>query len=379
MKFTSKPGPHILPNTGKPKSRNSEILKTVLIALAFVAVWSVVNRFIVFGPAMGIHVILILVTAVVSALFAHTCFYMLFDWLDKKPFASFKERFQSTIPRTKVGAPLVTALIMGLAVQPAVPLYVVFVAVFFAEIIGKLIYGGYGQNIFNPVAVGLIFIALAFQGTEITTWYIADVVTGPTPLAALNAANWHLQSGELQAFITAQGGLWQMLLGTVYGSFGETARLALLIAFGYMAYKKVLDWVMPAFYLGTIFVITLVYGLMIGGGFLYPIVHLLTGGVIFGSVFLITDPVTTPINRQGKAIFAIFMAMFTLLIRFNSSHMEGVAFSVLLMNMFVPLIDSKTAAVTTAKPKKINLAVAGMFGIAAVVVIGFTVLMTTFN
>jgi len=378
MKFTSKPGPHILANGKKPKSRNSEILKTVLIALGFVAVWAIINRFIVFGPAMGIHVILILVTAVVSSLFAHTIFYLFFDWMDKKKFGSFKERFMSTIPRTKGGAPFVTALILGLAVQPAVPLYVVFVAVLFAEIIGKLIYGGYGQNIFNPVAVGLIFIALAFQGTAISTWYIADVVTGPTPLAGLNEANWILDSGALQGFVSDQGGLLSMLLGTVRGSFGETARLGLLLALGFLIYKKALDWVLPVFYLGTIFVITLVYGLIIGAGVLYPVVHLLTGGVIFGSVFLITDPVTTPINRQGKAIFAIFLAMFTLLIRFNSSHMEGVAFSVLLMNMFVPLIDSKTSAIMN-QPKRINRAVLGMFGIAAVVVLGFTILTNTFS
>ena len=362
----------------KTKSRNAIMQNNVLKALSFVALWSIANRFIVFGPAVGIHVILILVTAVVSSLTAHTSFYLFFDWLDKKPFETFKERFAATIPRTLGGAPLVTALILGLAVQPGIALYVLFVAVFFAEVIGKLLYGGYGQNIFNPVAVGLIFIALAFGGTTISTWYLPEAVTGATPLRYLNEANWILTPDGVWDFIAYQGGLLNMFAGLVRGSFGETARFALLLALGYLIYKKALDWVLPLFYLGSIFMIALLQGLVVGAGFMYPVVHLLTGGVIFGAVFLITDPVTTPINRQGKMIFAIFMAMFTLLIRFNSSHMEGVAFSVLLMNMFVPLIDTKTANVTTSQPQKKIQSIMVVFGIAAVVVLGFTFLMNTF-
>ena len=353
-------------------ARNKTKLSIVTHALLFVVLSAVLNSYFLFGTAAAIHAVLIIVTAVVSAFFAHTIFYMFFDGLEKTKFSSFAERIKSTVPRTLTGAPLVTALIIGLGVQPSVPLYVVGVATILAEILVKLLFGGFGQNIFNPAAFAFLFIAVSFGNTAIVTPYLPDVMSSATPLAGLNAANWIMTAQEAQNFVVHTGGLGRMLVGQVPGSLGETSRLAMLIACAYITLRKAADWVLPTVYLVTIFIITFIYALIIGTDvLLYPVIHLLTGGVIFGAVFMATDPITTPKNKTGKIIWAIGLAMFTLLIRFNSGHSEGVSFSILLMCILTPLIDTKT---TSEKAKK-AMPVIVTFIVAVGVVIGLTLLM----
>ena len=377
MNFQLKPRPHMRGNTGKTRSKNLQMLDAVTHALLFVVAWSIVNRYLLFGMEVAIHIVISLVVAVLSGLFAHTIFYMFMDSLEKVKFESFMARIKSTWPRTMGGAPYVTALIVAIGVRDNIPLYVLGLAVIFTEIFVKLVFGGFGNNIFNPAAFAFVFILLAFGGTTLGE-NLPDIVTSATPLSGLKANGWTMTLHEAYRWVETTGGLGRMLVGLVPGSTGETARLASLIALCYLIYKKALDWVLPIFYLGTIFIITFIYGLIIGAGILYPVIHLLTGGVVFGAVFMATDPVTTPINRQGKMIWAICLALCTLLIRFNASHTEGVALSLLLMNMFVPFIDTQTANITTKNTGKKVLSVFITFVVATVVVIGFTMLRKAF-
>ena len=375
MNFPLKVYPHIRGNR-----TNNDILSVVIKAALFVAVWAVYNRFVFYGVETGVHVVLMIVTACLAGTFAHIGFNMFFDAMEKKRFASFGERILPYTYKIKNGETIVTGLILSLAMQPTAHIYVVAIVVIFAEVFGKLIYGGYGQNIFNPVAVGLIFNALTFGGTVLTVPlpYVTDALSQATPLAGLNTFNWIMTPTQAENFLYTNGGVLRMLLGLVHGSVGETSRLALLLALGYMIYKKVADWTIPAFYIGSVFLITLIYGLYIGAGLWYPIIHLLTGGLIFGATFLATDPVTTPLTRQGKAVFGILLAMFTLLIRFTSSHAEGVAFSILLVNMLVPFIDQKMYGITSIDINKKKLSVSIAFISATVIVIGFTILTNVF-
>lgn len=369
MKFPFRQGPHLRDNF-----KNDKMQTTMLKALLFVTGWSILNRFVFFGAEVAIHIAMMLIVASAGGLVTHILFHMLFDKLEKKKFASFKERFFSAKSKVKGGAPFITAIILVLAMQPHTPLYVALMTIVFAELFAKLLFGGYGQNIFNPVAVGLIFNALTFGGTTLTAG-LPDAFTMATPLVGLNAANWYMTSQQAALFIASYGGILPMFLGLVPGSVGEVSRFAILLAFAYMAYKKVLDWRLTAFYLGAIIFITTIIGFIIGAGLWYPLVNLLSGAVIFGAVFMATDPVTTPVNRQGKMIFAIFLAMLTLLIRFNSNHLEGFAFSLLIMNMFVPYIDTLTSNVTSENINKKFVSVAASFAVAAIVVVGFTMVM----
>ena len=378
MNFQIKPRPHIRGSEGNTRSKNKQMLDAVTHALLFVAAWAIVNRYVLFGMEAAMHIVLVIITAVLSGLLAHTVFYLFMDGLEKVQYDSFSARLKTTWPKTMMGAPYVTALIVAMIVRVDVPLYVVGIAVFFSEIFVKLVFGGFGNNIFNPAAFAFVFITISYGGTTLTVPYLPDVVSGATPLAGLNMNGWTMTLQEAYRWVVTTGGLGRMLVGVVPGAIGETARLAALIALVYLIYKKAIDWILPLFYLGTVFIITLIYGLIIGAGILYPLIHLLTGGVIFEAVFMATDPVTTPINRQGKAIWAMGLAMFTLLIRFNANHFEGVALSLLLMNMMVPFIDTKTANITTADKNKKVLSLVLSFVIMTVVVIGFTMLRKAF-
>lgn len=365
MNFPLKPAPHV-----KAKRTNASILRVVIQAALFVAFWSVYNRFAVFGIGAAIHVVLMVITATATGTFAHFIFDFAMAKLEKRPFdiEPFKKRFRN-------GETIVTGLILAIAMQPGAHLYAVIINTLFAEIFGKLIYGGYGQNIFNPVAVGLIFNALTFGGTALTPGWIAgaDVTTGPTPLASLNAHGWYMTPAQVSHYFAYVGGAGRMFLGMVRGSVGETSRLALTLALIYMVYRKAADWVIPVFYIGSIFFMTAIYGAIIGAGIWYPFVHLLTGGIFLGGVFLATDPVTTPITRQGRAIFGILLAFLTLMIRFNSGHAEGVAFSILLMNILVAIIDSKTGGITSANIGKKHSSIAITFVASTLVLILFTI------
>lgn len=365
MNFPLKSAPHV-----RAKRTNSNIIFDVILAALFVALWAIYNRFAVFGVGAAVHIVLMIITGTTAGTFAHFIFDFAMAKLEKKPFdsAPFKKRFKN-------GETVVTGLILAIAMQPGAHLYVVAINAIFAEIFGKLIYGGYGQNIFNPVAVGLIFNALTFGGTVLFAPWIpnAVVTTGPTPLVALNAAGWNMTPTDIYYYFNELGGALRMFLGMVRGSVGETSRLALTIALIYMVYKKAADWVIPVFYIGSIFVMTAIYGAIIGAGAWYPFVHLLTGGIFLGGVFLATDPVTTPITRQGRAIFGILLAFFTLMIRFNSGHAEGVAFSILIMNILVAIIDSKTGGITSANIGKKHTSIAITFAASTAILILFTI------
>ncbi|MCL1995362.1 MAG: RnfABCDGE type electron transport complex subunit D [Defluviitaleaceae bacterium] len=368
MKFPLKSAPHI-----QGKTKNSNILATVLKAALFVAVWSIFNRFFVFGIETALHIVFMIIAACAAGTAAHVIFYYLGTLKNNDfNFSKFTQKFTT-------GETVVTGLILALAMQSTSHLYAVVIVTLFAEIMGKLIFGGYGQNIFNPIAVGLVFNALAFGGTTLTVGALPDIVSAATPLAWLNSQNWIINPYTANNFILSSGGVLSMFLGTIpafvgAGAIGETSRLALVLALCYMCYKKAADWTTPVIYVGVVFIIAAVYGFFIGAGFWYPVIHILTGGVIFGAVFLASDSVTIPFNRQGKAIFAILLAMFTMLIRFNTSHVEGVAFSIILMNMMVPFIDSKTLNITSKKIGAKVASVAITFAVALIFVVGFTIL-----
>ena len=144
------------------------------------------------------------------------------------------------------------------------------------------------------------------------------------------------------------GGLGTLFTGWYAGAIGETSALLILIVGAVLAYRQVIDWRVPVVYLGAIFVFTAIIAAFCGigsynglPGFIwYPLVHLLSGGVVFGAVFMLTDPVTSPTSAQGRVLFALGAAILTVLIRMKANLPEGCLFSILIMNMLTPLIES---------------------------------------
>ena len=138
--------------------------------------------------------------------------------------------------------------------------------------------------------------------------------------------------------------LGSAFIGSIPGSLGETSALALLIGGLYLIYKGHVDWKIPGTYLGTVFLITTIIGLSTGQGMLYPMFHLLTGGLLLGAFFMATDWVTRPITKKGRLVFGLGCGILTVLIRIYGGYPEGVCYSILLMNCATPLIDRYTKA-----------------------------------
>lgn len=238
----------------------------------------------------------------------------------------------------------VTAIIITLMVPITMRPYAVVVSTAFAIIFGKMLFGGFGHNIFNPAAVGRAVIFASFTGAT------TDLVTSATPTTAIASTYGWLPStaDQLQAFLDTYGGWGSLILGTYPGAIGETFTVAIVLLGIYLVYRQIIDWRVPVVYLGTIFVMTFVVAILTGvnsyngvpGWLWYPFMHLLLGGVVFGGVFMLTDPVTSPTCAAGRTIFAMGAAILTVLIRLTANLPEGCLYSILLMNMFTPMIET---------------------------------------
>ncbi len=237
---------------------------------------------------------------------------------------------------------VVTGILIAFNCPSSIPFWMVIVGDAFAILIAKQCFGGIGQNFVNPAIAGRIFMLLSFK--QMTQWTqpgagfmnLAGVqaITGATPLAA--------SAEELPS-------LWEMFIGMRGGCLGETCIAALLIGFIYLLIKKVISPVIPCFYIGTVAVIMLIYG---KGDLTFTAYQLLSGGLVLGAVFMATDYTTSPISRKGKIIYAIGCGLLTSLIRLFGSLPEGVSYSIILMNIFTPLIERFTTPKPFGTPKK---------------------------
>ena len=235
------------------------------------------------------------------------------------------------------GSAFVTGLLLAMVLPPGVAPYVPVVGAVFAIGIAKHAFGGLGHNIWNPALAARVFLQFAYPAQlSLSTWPPArlliggavDAVTHASPLA---------KAGAEPALSHAD-----LFLGNgVVGCLGETCKFALLIGGVYLIARNIVDWRIPVFYIGTVFVLSAV--LPKGDGApawaADPLYHVLSGGLILGAFFMATDMVTTPITRMGRIIFAVGCGLMVVLIRRYGGYPEGVAYSIVLMNTFTPLID----------------------------------------
>jgi electron transport complex protein RnfD len=226
---------------------------------------------------------------------------------------------------------VITGLLLAFCLPPALPLWMAAVGTIAAVIIGKQLFGGLGNNIFNPALVGRAFL-LASWPLAMTTWTAPlDTITTATPMGILKEASaQHLPS------------ISQLFVGNVAGSIGETSAIALIIGGLYLLYKGHIDWRIPFTYIGTVFVLTALVGAVQGLGIWYPLYHLFGGGLLLGAFFMATDWVSSPITQRGRIIFGLGCGLLTVLIRLQGGYPEGVCYSILLMNVATPLIDRYT-------------------------------------
>lgn len=257
----------------------------------------------------GLYVLLMLATGVITAVLTEYVAKM----MRRRPFIMD-------------GSAIVTGILFVLVLPPRTPLWVVVIGSVFSIAIAKEAFGGLGCNIFNPALAGRAFVTVSFAGSlsrwiAPTTSWMADAVTSATPLG--------------EGFVTTmtKGELYRALFfGNVAGSAGETSALLILIGGAILLAFGLIKWQVPVFYIGTVFILSWLMGHD-------PVFHILAGGLMIGAFFMATDYVTSPLTTRGKIIFSVGAGVLVVLIRVLGNMPEGVAYSILVMNAFTPLID----------------------------------------
>ncbi len=224
---------------------------------------------------------------------------------------------------------VVTGLLLSFNLPVTIPLWQAALGSIAAIVVAKQMFGGLGQNFVNPALVGRIVLMGSFPA-EMNDWVVplswlgkADAVTGATPLALLSNG----AAGEVDPL--------QLLFGLRGGCLGETCIAALLLGGIYLVVRHIISPLIPVTYLATVFVLTWLLGSD-------PLIHVLSGGLVIGAVFMATDYATCPINKLGKLVYAIGCGLITVLIRLYGSLPEGVSFAIVIMNILTPLIEKVT-------------------------------------
>lgn len=238
---------------------------------------------------------------------------------------------------------LLTGMLLAMTLPASSPWWLPLIGNFFAIIVVKQLYGGIGKNFLNPALAGRAFL-LASYALFMTTWVVpgsltsvigADATTMATPLS-------YMKAGEaLPQYFTYKS----MFLGTMPGCLGEVSALALLIGGVYLLCRKVITWHIPVSFIGTVALLTLIFGSKNGGGYTHVewmLDNLLSGGLLLGAFFMATDYSTSPVTAPGRIIYGVGCGALTVLIRVFGGFPEGVSFAILIMNCCAWMFDKHT-------------------------------------
>ncbi len=227
----------------------------------------------------------------------------------------------------------VTGVMMALVCPPTAPLWIFVVGAAVAMIVAKGLFGGIGSNVFNPALTGRAFMFLSFPAAMGASWMTPktlggtiDAVSSATTLSAIKAGTFTVQDGTL----------WQYFIGNRAGCIGETSTLLILISFAFLALARIIDWRAPLTMVGTVAVCSLIAGENVA-------MSLMTGGLLFGATFMVTDYATAPVTKKGRLVFGFGCGLITFLIRRFGGYPEGVMFSILIMNSIAPFLNNLTA------------------------------------
>ena len=313
--FPISPSPHV--HGGDSIEKN---MYGVLIALVPTFIFSIVF--------FGLGAILVTLTSVAACL--------VFEYVIQKYL--MKQR-----PTIWDGSAIITGVLLAFNLPSSLPLWIVVIGALVAIGIGKMSFGGLGNNIFNPALVGRVFLLISFP-VQMTTWPVpngfatADAVTGATPLALVKEA---VKNGQAVGDTLSSVGITtgNLILGNIGGSLGEVAAIGLLLGFAYMLIRKIISWHIPVAIFATVIVFSGILNLADPAQFAGPVFHLFTGGLMLGAIFMATDYVTSPMTHKGMLIYGVGIGLLTVIIRVFGAYPEGMSFAILIMNGFTPLIN----------------------------------------
>ncbi|MDA3818575.1 MAG: RnfABCDGE type electron transport complex subunit D [Prolixibacteraceae bacterium] len=312
--LTITPSPHI-----KQGDSVKKIMYTVIFALLPALAWS----FVVFG----IPAVVVTLTSVVSC--------VLIEWLIQKYLMKVE-------PTINDGSAILTGILLAMNVPAGLPLWIMVVGAVVAIGVGKMSFGGLGQNPFNPALVGRVFLLISFP-VQMTTWpnvtqQAVDATSEATPLALVKEG---LKSGSTVPEIMQRiPGYDELLLGNFSGSLGEISAALLLLGMVYMLVRKVITWHIPVSIFATVFVFTGILWMVDPMQYADPLFHLLSGGMMLGAIYMATDMVSSPMAKKGQLIYGVGIGLITVSIRLWGAYPEGISFAILIMNAFAPLINN---------------------------------------
>jgi electron transport complex protein RnfD len=293
-----------------------------------------------FGVALfGVPALLTIVVSVASAVIAEALFRL------------------AVKRETRVGdlSAAVTGLLLALILPPSMPLWMTALGAVFAVVVAKEFFGGLGGNVFNPALIGRAFLLMSFPAA-MTKWHfppgifplrltdamssatLVDGISGVTPLGIVKAGSDVSGVGRVlvQAHLSASDSWWStmkaLFIGWHPGSIGESPVWLILAAFVFLLIRKTIDWRAPVGMIAAAFVSALVLGLD-------PLFSILSGGIMFGAVFMTTDYVTAPLTSRGKLIFGIGAGIISILIRKWGTYPEGASYGILIMNGLTPFLN----------------------------------------
>ena len=310
-----------------PHAHGNETVEKNMYGVVIALVPAILASLYFFGLGSAV----VLLTSVASCLF--------FEW-------AITKYIMKAQPSILDGSAIITGLLLGMNLPSNLPLWIIIIGALFAIGVGKMSFGGLGNNPFNPALVGRCFLLVSFPA-QMTSWPVegqlmsyTDATTQATPLALMKEA---IKTGDASVLDKLPSAL-DMLFGNLGNTFGagttgEVCALALLLGLVYMLWKKVITWHIPVSILATAFIFS---GLMHVCNPVYanPVAEILSGGMMLGAIFMATDYVTSPMTHKGQIIYGVCIGLLTIIIRNWGSYPEGMSFAILIMNAFTPLINS---------------------------------------
>ena len=268
----------------------------------------------------GLGALIVTLTAVASC--------VLFEYLIQK-------YLLKTEPSILDGSAALTGLLLAFNLPANLPIWIIIIGSLVAVGIGKMSFGGLGNNPFNPALVGRVFLLISFP-VQMTSWPTPE----PLSLQYLDAATGATTLEMLKGNFGQIPQLTDLFLGDrKLGSMGEISALALLIGMVYMLYKKIITWHIPVAVLGSAYILAGALHLANPEAYASPLIHLLTGGLMLGAIYMATDYVTSPMNPRGMIVYGIGIGVITIVIRTFGAYPEGISFAILIMNAFTPIIN----------------------------------------
>lgn len=363
MKFNILKGPFI-----KSKNNTNKMMNNLLISLIPIIIFSFYKNGIIpyrndkIGLFEMYYPLIFVFIGTISGIITEYLYSYIFLRLRKKELKNYIKNSFSIFP----------GLFVSLVLPINTPIQILIFGVVVAIIIGKMIYGGFGHNIFNPALIGCLFVVSCYASVINSNGgylnkYELDTLSHPTPLTNVKMVD---KIGDYETLVEPYGDLSDFFFGMIPGSVGETCSFLILIAFIYLVFKKVIKWKIPVIYVGTVFIMTYIIGKINGLEIWYPIFSILSGGLLFGATFMATDPVTSPTTSIGQIIYALFLGILTVTFRYLTNAPEGVLTSILTMNMFVILLD-KLGSRDTLPLKKISILL--IIGIILMFIISFKI------